>query len=312
MLLRKKIMKVAAIDIGTNSTRLLIAEGNDCNIRELGKYGTVTRLGKGLKGSGKLSDESISKTIDVLKKFREIIEKQKIDKVIAVATEAARIANNIETFIQKAKDIGFNIEVLSSKKEAELVFKANIIGFKPNGKAMSVDLGGGSTEIVFGSMGKIEYLNSLKFGVVSLLERFIQSDPPTRDDLNAMESFILEKLKVVKERIDDENFPVYVVGGTITSVVAMEKRMQVYSSRLVHGYRVKRETIEKWYRKLCSMELSERKSIVGLEKNRADVIIPGLAFFKVFCSVFNRKNLIVSEYGLLYGLVMKEIGCIRG
>ena len=99
---------------------------------------------------------------------------------------------------------------------------------------------------------------------------------------------------------------VYAVGGTITSVVAMEEKMTVYKPEIVHGYRVTVEMIERWYRELSSMRMEERKKVEGLEEKRADVIIPGLAFFKVFCEVFEVKELTVSELGLLYALALKE------
>ena len=121
-----------------------------------------------------------------------------------------------------------------------------------------------------------------------------------------METFIRNELLKVEKEIPQEDFVVYAVGGTITSAVAMEEKMTVYKPEIVHGYVVTEDLIKKWYQKLSSMTIEERKKIVGLEENRTDVIIPGLAFFSIFCEVFKKNQLTVSELGLLYGLALKE------
>ena len=299
-------MRIATVDVGTNSTRLLVSEVSCGRVKQLFKKGVVTRLGEGVKRTGFLSREGIERTLAALKEFKGIVEEFKVDKVIVVTTEAARLAANAEDFLSRVRELGFTIEVLSDREEAELVFWANVEAFSVS-KAMTVDLGGGSTEIVFGDRNGIKFLKSLKFGVVTLWEEFLRSDPPEKRELEELESFIEGKLNEVKEEIGVLNdFEVIAVGGTITSVVAMEEEMEVYDPSKVHGYRVTRSMVEKWYLLLSFMKVGERKKIVGLEENRADVIVPGLAFFKVFCDVFRKESLTVSELGLLYGLAFKE------
>ena len=298
-------MRIATVDIGTNSTRLLIADVENGEVKPVLKVGKVTKLGKGVRETRKLSEESIERTLNVLREFKELIEKYGAEKVIAVTTEAARLAENADEFLKKVKELGIELSVLSDREEAELVFRANVSAFKPKGYAMTVDLGGGSTEIVYGTAEKIKYLESLKFGVVFLSEKFLKSDPPKREELSALEEFVRRELLKVIPYVTSP-FEVYAVGGTITSVVAMEEEMEVYRPEVVHGYKVRKEVIEKWYEKLTGMTVEERKRVKGLEENRADVIVPGLAFFKVFCEVFNREYLTVSELGLLYGLALRE------
>ncbi len=298
-------MRIATVDIGTNSTRLLIADVENGEVKPVLKVGKVTKLGKGVRKTKKLSEESIEKTLTVLREFKELIDKFGAEKIVAVTTEAARLAENSDEFLKKVKELGIELSVLSDREEAELVFWANVSAFKPEGRAMTVDLGGGSTEIVYGTAERIEYLESLKFGVVFLTEKFLKSDPPKEEELSALEEFVRRELLKVRNRVKFP-FEVYAVGGTITSVVAMEEEMEVYRPEIVHGYKVSREVIEKWYKKLTGMTVDERKRVKGLEENRADVIIPGLAFFKVFCEVFDKDYLTVSELGLLYGLALKE------
>ena len=299
-------MKIATVDIGTNSTRLLISEIRDGNVVQILKTGRVTRLGEGVRRTGRLSKRGVKRTLNALREFKGIIDKFGVDRVVVVTTEAARVAENASEFIAEVEKLGFGIEILSDREEAELVFWANVLHFNPSGKAMTVDLGGGSTEIVYGSGEEIEFLTSLKFGVVVLHETFIKSDPPAAKELKEMEAFISEQLSAIRPEIKEKSFEVYAVGGTITSVVAMEEKMEVYRPEIVHGYTVTREIIEKWYSKLSAMSINERKKITGLEEKRADVIIPGLAFFRVLCRTFDLKKLTVSELGLLYGLALKE------
>ncbi|WP_456397143.1 Ppx/GppA phosphatase family protein [Desulfurobacterium sp.] len=300
-------MRIATIDIGTNSTRLLIAEVKNGSVEPLYKTGKVTRLGQGVKQTGYLSKESIKRTIAVLKEFKRKIEEFNVEKVVAVTTEAARLAKNSSEFLRQVKALGIEVRILSDREEAELVYMANVSCFKPSVSAITVDLGGGSTEIAYGKGKELIYYESLKFGVVVLLEKFIKSDPPAKEELLSLEVFIEEQLKGFKRRAGIKfPFEVFGVGGTITSVVAMEEAMTVYDSEKVHGYSVTCELIDKWYEKVSSVSVEERKKIVGLEEGRADVIVPGLAFFKVFCRVFGVKKIIVSELGLLYGLALKE------
>jgi exopolyphosphatase/guanosine-5'-triphosphate,3'-diphosphate pyrophosphatase len=300
-------LKVATIDVGTNSTRLLIAElQKDGSVVPILKTGKVTRLGKGLLKTRRLSEESIEATLKALKEFKSLIEEHGVERVVVATTEAARQAENAREFLERVRALGYEIEILSDREEAELVFRANLKAFSPEGKAMTVDLGGGSTEVVYGSREGIELLKSLKFGVVFLQERFIKSAPPTRGELAAMEEFVRGQLLPIKEKVGESDFEVFAVGGTITSVVAMEEKMEVYDPEKVHGYKVSYPTVVKWYRLLSSLPVSERVNVVGLERRRSDVIIPGLAFFKVFCELFKKESLTVSELGLLYGLALKE------
>ena len=293
------------IDIGTNSTRLLICRVENGTVHRVLKLGEVTRLGEGIAKSSLLSRHSIERTAKAVERFLKVAESHGVEKVVVVTTEAVRRATNVREFTSALSGLGVDVEILPDSEEAELVFYANLIHFRPSGMAVTVDLGGGSTEVVCGSEKGIEFLTSFKFGVVTLQELFLRHDPPAPSELSAMENFIRRELSA-HNLSRCEGAVVYAVGGTITSVVAMELRMKTYDPELVHGYPLECATVNAWYEKVTRMSLAERKQIVGLEEKRADVIVPGLAFFKVFCSLLPVKSLVVSELGLLYGIALRE------
>jgi len=295
-------MRLAIIDVGTNSTRLLLCEVERKAVKEIFKTGKLTRLGEGLFEKGLLSPVAVERTVKAIEEFLEKAKEFKPDKIIVVATEAVRRAKNPEDFLKKAEKLGVSVRVISDEEEGRLVYLANVIDENP---LITVDLGGGSTEIVYGKGRKIEFVKSLKFGVVSLKERFLHHDPPSESELKELETYLEKELSELARRVSEE-FEVVAVGGTITSVVAMEKEMEIYKPEEVHGSKVCLETIEKWYKKLTSMNSEERKRIKGLEEKRVDVIVPGLAFFKVFLEVFRKNCLTVSEKGLLFGLALEE------
>ncbi len=299
-------MRLATVDIGTNSTRMLIADFDGVRLMPVFKTGKVTRLGEGVEESGFLKREAVERTLEVLRDFVKIMKRYDVAESIAATTEAARIAKNSEEFLSAVRNLGINVILLPDDEEAKLVFNANILHFRPKARAATVDLGGGSTEIVFGTVNSVQFYESLKFGIVFLTEKFLKSDPPKQEELEALESFLREQLKGVFYKAGTAE-EVFAVGGTATSVVAMQERMKVYDTAKVHGYKLSRSVINLWYERLKAMSVEQRRKIVGLEKARADVIVSGLAFFRVFCELFDLKEITVSELGLLFGLAVKLI-----
>ena len=302
-------MKLASIDIGTNSTRLLIVEKEKDKLKPILKKNYVTRLGEGLIKENILSENAIERTLKVLKEFKEDLKKYNVDKYICACTEAVRRAKNKDEFLKKVENLGFKIEILPDYMEAKLIYIANLKEFKKD-KLLTIDLGGGSTEVVCGYKENIEFLKSLKIGIVTLYEKFIDKELEKkgapyekREDIKNLENFLRDFLKKeIPLKSLKEYFPIS-VGGTITSIVTMKKKLTEYKEELVHGEKVYLKDFKYFCKILCEIPLEKRKNILGLHPKRADVILPGICFYKVFCELFNLDFIVASEKSLLWGLI---------
>ena len=302
-------MNLASIDIGTNSCRLLIVKKEKGDLVPLLKKNYVTRLGEGLIKNNLILEKAIDRTLSVLKEFKKDLEKYKTSKYICACTEAVRRAKNKDIFLEKVKKLGFNIQILPDYLEAKLIYFVNLKEFKKD-KLLTIDLGGGSTEVVFGRKDNIEFLKSLKIGIVTLYEKFIDKNLEKigkvyeeRKDVKNLENFLREFLKEVLPKKNLKDYFAVSVGGTITSIVAMKLRLKAYKEELISGQKVTYKDLVYFCRFLSQKSLEERKKILGLHPKRADVILPGICFYKVFCEVSNINCITASEKSLLWGLI---------
>ncbi len=302
-------MNLASIDIGTNSCRLLIVKKEKDFLKPLLKKNYVTRLGEGLIKSNLITKKAIHRTLNVLKEFKKDLEKYKVSNYICACTEAVRRAKNKDLFLKEVRKLGFNIQILPDYLEAKLIYFANLKEFKKD-KLLTIDLGGGSTEIVFGIKKNIEFLKSLKIGIVTLYEKFINKELEKkgeiyekREDIKNLEKFLKNFLRQTLPKKNLKDYFVVSVGGTITSIIAMKLKLTTYKEELVHGQKVTYEDFVYFCKFLSQKSLEERKKILGLHPKRADVILPGVCFYKVFCEITNIDCITVSEKSLLWGLI---------
>jgi len=307
--------KVAVIDIGTYSTRLLISvihikdslEETLKSIEDILSVGRITALGRKVKETGYLQREAIDETLSTLKEYVLIAKQYKVEKIIGFATQACREAKNGEQFLKKVKQIGIDVQLISGEKEAYLSFLATAYSINPDGDFVIIDQGGGSTEYAYGKKnGEYKLMESVSFpfGIVGLTERFIKSDPPETSQLEEMAEFIRNYLSKIKHLKKASEF--IGLGGTITTLVALEKHIFPYSSEKVHGQVLTKESIKKWLKKLSSLTLSERKSIPQIEDKRAEAIIAGIVIFDTTLSYFEKDSITVSDKGLRHGAVIEE------
>lgn len=309
-------MKKAAIDIGTNSTRLFIAEVKHKRItNSILRAAKITRLGEKVDATKKLSPTAIGRTVKVLKDYRSIIESEKVDKVKAVATSAVREAKNAAVFLDKVADeCGFAVDVLDGGREAELSY----IGATTDAKLRKqghyyfvIDIGGGSTELIFGDSKKITSICSLNAGCVRLMEMFFVSDPPTADNIKGLRNHLRAKLKScfpegLPPDIKIKKLVPIAVAGTSTSLVAVDREMEPYDPNIVHGSLFSRERTEYMLLKLSKMPLDKIKRLKGLDPQRADVIVAGAAIQAEIMDYFDLDKVRVSEKDILDGIVLKE------
>ncbi|MBE9503967.1 MAG: Ppx/GppA family phosphatase [Proteobacteria bacterium] len=311
-------MKIASIDIGTNTLRLLIgAVQKDGHIIDSHLMREITRLGGGFDGK-RLHPDSEKRTLRAVKIFSDVIKEAGVKKVRASATSVVREAENGKEFIDEIKSLtGINVDIISGDIEAALTLKGVLSAlYQKESKALVFDIGGGSTEYIIAESGKVIGLNSLNMGVVSLTEKYLKSDPPSADNLSnirsAVDSFLLA-LKTPGSGLPElshmgGNSGSILVGtaGTITTLAALDQNLEIYDSRKINNYVLTKDAIDKLFKRLSGMTHEERVAIKALEEGRADLIIAGTIIVQRTMEEFGFNELVVSDYGLLEGLLIDE------
>jgi exopolyphosphatase / guanosine-5'-triphosphate,3'-diphosphate pyrophosphatase len=293
-------MNVAAVDIGTNSIRLLItdADGN-----ALERHMQITRLGQGVDVSGALHPDAIARTLTVLREYGALIARNQARRVRAAATSAARDASNSQLFFDGAeRALGTRPELLSGETEAELSFRGATTGVDQRGAPfLVVDIGGGSTEFVLGSE-RPEALISVDMGCVRMTERHLKADPPTPQQLEAVIADVRSKLEDVRHAVPVERTRTMIgLAGTITALAALAQGLRRYDAARTHHARLTRAQVEEQFTKLCALDAEGRRSVLA-EPKRAEVIIGGAAVLITILREFNLDELLVSETDILDGL----------
>lgn len=298
---------IASIDIGTNTLRLLISEIGKHHFKEMHSERMITRLGEGLSGSGRLTDNAIARTVSTLKDFRTIIDRYMINEVVVAATSAVREAENRQYFIDLVKkEIGFDIEVISGEEEARRTFLGIMQGVdKGLGDIVAIDIGGGSTEFIFGKEGRIKEKISIDLGVVKLTEKYIKSDPILQSDLARMQGKIRESIREVVLRMGNIGGTRLVgTAGSITTLAAIDQKLEAYNPLRINNYILKLASLKEIFSDLVSKSTKERRMIKGLEPGREDIIAAGAAILITAMEEMDYESIIVSDYGLREGLVI--------
>jgi exopolyphosphatase/guanosine-5'-triphosphate,3'-diphosphate pyrophosphatase len=295
---------VAAIDCGTNSTRVLVAdaEGNALDRRM-----RITRLGQGVDATGILAPEAIERTLDVLREYREVMDGHGVTIVRMTATSAARdAANRDEFFAPAAAIIGSPPELLSGEDEARLSFRGAVAELDSDGGPfLVVDIGGGSTEFSVGT-AEPEGVVSVDIGCVRITEKFLRGDPPTAVELSQALSVVRDYLDDVARDIPTTKDARQLVGlaGTVTTVAAVEQGLAEYDRDRIHHFVLTRAAAEDVFRTLATEKRADRVHNPGLEAGRADVIVGGTAILVAIMRYFEHDTCLVSESDILDGLVL--------
>jgi len=308
--------KVAVIDIGTYSTRLLISavhikdtlEETLNSIEDIFSVGRITALGRRLKETGYLQEEAVKEVLSTIKEYVLICQQYEVERILGFATQACREAKNGEEFLQQVKELGVDVRLISGEEEANLSFLATAYGVKPDREFVVIDQGGGSTEFVLGDKEKTYKMKDYKsfpFGIVNLTEGFIKSDPPKKKEIQGMKQFLTKNFEKIKHFKEADDF--IGLGGTITTLAALENNIFPYSSAKVHGKTLSKQAVKKWLNKLSSMTLEERKSIPIIEDKRAEAIISGIVIFDTALDYFKKDKITVSDWGLRHGAVIKNV-----
>lgn len=290
---------VAAVDIGTNSVRLLIADQNG---DELERPMRITRLGQGVDVTGTLSPAAIARTAAVLAEYRALARRWGVERIRATATSAARDATNgAELFDAAERALGVRPELLTGVEEARLSFRGATAGLaQSDGPFFIMDIGGGSTELVYGA-SEPEALVSLQLGCVRMTERHFESDPPTLAELAACFSDIEQALQAAGALDATRARRVLGLAGTVTALSAMQLGLSHYDAKRTHHSTLTLRQVEQAFRNLSSVPVSERRKLL-VEPERADVIVGGAAVLLGILQHFGIAELLVSEHDILDGL----------
>ncbi len=297
---------LAAIDCGTNSTRLLVSRGAGADAEALTRINTITRLGRGVDASGRLEPAAIEATVDVLRRYRATCDDLGVDRLRVTATSAARDAANRDEFFDAAEAVlGQRPELLSGSEEAELSFRGATAELDPaDGPFLVVDIGGGSTEFILGTT-EVEASTSVDIGCVRFLETYIEHDPPLPEELHACISVTQQWCDDVARMLPGMgDAPTFVgLAGTITTMAAVELGLAEWDRDAIHHFRFERDAIEDTFRTLVTEPLADRIHNPGLEAERGDTIVSGACIFVAIVRWLGAEACLVSESDILDGLV---------
>jgi exopolyphosphatase/guanosine-5'-triphosphate,3'-diphosphate pyrophosphatase len=301
---------VASIDIGTNSTRVLVARPVDGKLDILDRRNTITRLGQNVGATGRLADEAVERTLACLRDYRAILDELGVDRLRVAATSASRDAANRDEFFDHVEEVvGVRPELLSGEDEGRLSFIGATGDLDPAlGPFLIVDIGGGSTEFILGT-DHVEGVLSVDVGCVRLTEKFLDHDPPLPEELTACISFAEAYLDDVIREVPGSAEARTLVGlaGTITTVAAVEIGLATYDREAIHHFVLTRDAAEDVFRTLATESRADRIHNPGLEEARADVIVGGCCVLVALFRRFGFDEMIVSEADILDGLALSLV-----
>ncbi len=301
-------MRLAGIDIGTLTCRLLIADVNlPHELKEIHVDRRILRLGEGVDQYKRLAGDAIDRVVETLKEWRETTRAYPIDGIAVVATSAVRESNNRQDFLTRVKqETGWEVEVLTGEEEARRTLLGIRFGLPETmGDFLGLDIGGGSTECILARKGQPSQVISLDLGVVRLLEREFHHDPPTAQDLQNAEAFIDKELDKVAQAFGEmPKIPLVGTAGTITTLAAIAQCLKQYDRTQVHNYELSLVTIKRLERDLMSKTGKQRLNILGLEPDREFVIVAGTVILRRIMETFGFETCLVSDYGLREGILV--------
>jgi exopolyphosphatase/guanosine-5'-triphosphate,3'-diphosphate pyrophosphatase len=303
-------VRIGAVDIGTNSVRLLVADVDERErLRTAHRMGEISRLGEGLDRTGAIDDGAATRTLECLERFVHEAEYSGASRIRVAGTNAFRVARNgPELAARFSERIGYPVEILSGEEEARLVFLAVLSGLNHSrGHSIVVDIGGGSTEIISGEGETGTQVISLELGCVRLTERMVRSDPPSEAELEKIRGHVLDVFAEKLGAFDVNGIERAIgVGGTVTAFGALDLGLAKYDPSRIENHHLTRERISSIGKQLCAIPLSQRRDLAGVSRGRADIIPAGAIILCEFVARFAVNGVSVSTRGLRYGLVLSE------
>jgi len=312
-------LRVAAIDIGTNTVLLLIAEVGAGGLVPLVDRAEITRLGQGVDQARALAPAAVERTLACLRDYAAEIAKHGVARLDVVGTSAMRDAARTTTgpgadFVESARAIlGTAPRVISGDEEAALAFAGGLAGLGLSDAVTAFDIGGGSTEIIRGQLesgaARIAERQSLDMGSVRLFERHVRADPPSAAEMAVVRAFVLDQLSRLAPPPPGQ--PLVGMAGTVTTVAAVARGIAPYDPARVHGARLTSREIAETARRLLDFPLAERKQVTGLEEKRADVIPVGAVILETIVAWARAEEIVVSDRGVRWGVALQLAKTLR-
>ncbi len=304
--------RVAVVDVGSNSTRLLIADVAGGSVTEVERQSRVTRLGRGVDLSGQLSAEAIEAACAAIADYVALCRKAGVERVDAIATSAVRDASNGGAFVAELRErFALSARVLDGEEEARLTYLGATAEHPPAEPTLVVDIGGGSTELIVGTGPEIAFHASLQAGVVRHTERHVASDPPTTTELEALARDVRALIEAATAGGPGGTATAGIaVAGTPTSLASIQLGLEPYDPKQVHGHTLTLATIQRLLSQLASAPLSKRVEIAGLHPDRAPNIVAGVVILVETMRAFGLERIEVSEHDILYGTAIGAVSAL--
>jgi exopolyphosphatase/guanosine-5'-triphosphate,3'-diphosphate pyrophosphatase len=293
--------RVAVIDIGSNSTRLLVADVEGGRVTPIERRSTVTRLGRGVDLTGQLAAEAVEDACAAVDPYMSTLRELGAEKIDAIATSAVRDASNGSAFVAELRErFALSARVLDGEEEARLTYLGATSETSPAVPTLVIDIGGGSTELIVGEGQEIEWHTSLQAGVVRHTERHLISDPPTPVELEALATDLRGLIETATKGAPRAEAGI-AVAGTPTSLAAIELELEPYDPNRVHGHVLELPAIQRMLSRLAAAPLTRRVEIPGMHADRAPTVVAGVVTLVEVMRAFELVRITVSEHDILYG-----------
>ena len=306
---------IAVVDLGTNSTRLLVARVSEGRVEELDRRSTVTRLGEGVDSSGRLAEPAMERVFATLADYRAAIDARGADPVVAVATSAVRDSANGDEFRAALHDrFGIDARIISGDEEAKLTFRGATAGRAADATTLVIDIGGGSTELVIGRPGEDPRFHvSTQAGSVRQSERHLHSDPPTPAELDELRREVREIVAgAVPEGLRSEVEHGIAVAGTATQLASVDLGLEERDSDRADGHILTRAACDRMLAMLASKPLAERRTVRGMDPDRAPTIVAGAAILIEVMDAFGLGEVEAAKADILHGAALSSSGTQTG
>ena len=311
-----RTMRLAGVDIGTLTCRLLIADlSPGGGLIEVRSDRRILRLGEGVDQTMQLNGAAMDRVLQCLKEWRELIDAAQIDAVAVVATSAVRDATNRDEFLDRVKrEAGFEVELISGEEEARRTMLGIRSGLSQGmTDVLALDIGGGSTEFILDRPGQKPTAQSIDIGVVRLCERLLYHDPPTDDEVRQAREWIARETKAAVAGMDNYQTAIFVgTAGTVTTLATMAQKLSTYEPARIHNYTLTLDTIQELEQTLLSRKKAGRAGLPGLESGREEVIAAGAIIIRTVMETLGMGSCLVSDLGLREGILLNLVCSQRG